>query len=165
MTADNQSSIPAPVTNYRKLKAVEQIKTLTKEVTVSLRTEEYWDSTDIKAKKRRKIFVIQGPVKDKAQEHLATWEFVSPDNMQALVEGALRPIMQHIAEKERFPLGPQNLEISTAVTDWLVLGWSENHDGTFHGFAKFLKDGFDMEVRLSNLPSMHQFRNLVMAAY
>jgi hypothetical protein len=149
------------VTNYRRILSASTVRVQNSPM-VCVRKEEYWDSSNPEDRKHRNIFVVEGTVKDKAQDYPIIWEFPCPDEMQSLVEGSLKPIGQLIEEVQRNSLPLGHLEVSTITTPWLTIGWTYNPDGTFSGFLRFTHSGMEVEAQMKDYRDLLSVRSLIM---
>ena len=151
-----------PVTNYRSLRRIVDIAT-TNAVKVGYRFETVWTSEAINKRDPSIVLSISGTATDGDQSRHVTWDFPVDDAFKKVLELGLLPIQLHIRSKEGFPRHPTDLDIRTQVNPWLALGWHDNDDGSFFGFAVFSKGDYSIEARFDNYPRMENLRNHLMA--
>lgn len=136
------------------LRAVEV--TNSDKVKVSIRTETcYTMDSD---RRTQKVFVVDGTVSDKGRNYPVTWEFVCPEDLKTPLAAVLTRIRSQImAQQSGFVMRP-NLEIYSALTDWLRVGWKQTHSG-FNGYLRFTQGELSLEAKLENLRSFEDFQS------
>jgi hypothetical protein len=157
-----QSPMSTALTHYCVVKSIRSL-TATNAVTVQVRKELFWDSSSPKSRNQRFVFVVGGTIKEKDKEYPVTWEFVWPDDGVTAIEQGLLPIQEHVNTKQFLPQGSSDLEIHTDAKDWLRIGWKDERDGKFYGYAEFSKDGLRLRARTENYPSLEVLRSMLLS--